>query len=169
MVTEAMRAVGFTSDDADNQCKRMWIHRYVKKNYDNTPTSVSLQSDGDVLFVSLLGDSLSTFLGEYPDPTLEHSTCKNVTLFESCRKYYNSDTCTQNFEKLLGDVAPYYVKLHLKIVVGCMFIVKADIHQRLPWRRLGWLLTALIWPKITLHSYVEIYTFPVQTKFHQPE
>ena len=63
MVTEAMRAVGFTSDDADNQCKRMWIHRRVKKNDDNTPTSVSIQLDGDVLFVSLLGDSLSNFLG----------------------------------------------------------------------------------------------------------
>ena len=154
MVPEAMRAVGFASDDADDQCKRMWIHRYVKKNYDNTPTSVSLQSDGDVLFVSLLGDSLSTFFGEYPAPTLEHSTCKNATLFGSCRKYYNSATCTQNFEKLLGDVAPYYVKLHLKIVVGCVFIFRLDIHTRTPWWRLGHFLTYLIWPKITLHAYV---------------
>ena len=50
-------------------------------------------------------------------------------------------------------MVPYYVKLHLKIVVGCVFIVKADIHPPPPWWRLGWLLTALIWPRITLRSY----------------
>ena len=70
MVPEAMRTVGFTSDEADDRCKRMWIHRRVKKNDKNRPTSVSLQLDRDEFFVSLLGDYLSTSLGNYPAPAL---------------------------------------------------------------------------------------------------
>ena len=41
--------------------------------------------------------------------SLKSSACINVTLFESFGVYYSSTTCTQNSEKPLGDVVPYYV------------------------------------------------------------
>ena len=84
----------------------------MKNNDDDTPSSVSIKLYRDVPSVSFSGDYLSTSLDKYPDPTLENSACKNVTLLELCGKYYNSATCTQNVEKPLGDVFPYYVNRH---------------------------------------------------------
>ena len=84
----------------------------MKKKNDDTPASASLRLDGDVLSVSLSGNSLPLSSVKYPVPTLYNSACKNVTLFELCGKYYNSATCTHNFEKSLGDVFPYYLNIY---------------------------------------------------------
>ena len=71
MVPEAMRSIGLTSNNVDNRWKRMWIHRRVKKKNDDTPASASLRLDGDVLSVSLSGNSLPLSSVKYPVPTLE--------------------------------------------------------------------------------------------------
>ena len=42
MVPKAMRAIGFTPKDVDNQCKQMWTHHCVKRNDDDTPALVRL-------------------------------------------------------------------------------------------------------------------------------
>ena len=48
MVPEAMRAVGFTAEDAKSRRKRMWIHRRLNKKNENKPAaSVIVRSDGE--------------------------------------------------------------------------------------------------------------------------
>ena len=84
----------------------------MKNNDEDTPESVSLQSGGDLSSILLSGDYLAMSLAKYPVPTLYNSACKNVTLFELCGKYYNSATCTHNFDKSLGDVFPYYLNIY---------------------------------------------------------
>ena len=40
MVPKVIRAVGFASNNADDRCKRVWVHHRVKKKDNDTPVSV---------------------------------------------------------------------------------------------------------------------------------